>query len=140
MRELSDRTTREVAGIVGAVIFGAASVMELVRILTQDRPWPGFSDALSWLMALIAIAIWAPSAVVLAKRSRQHRVLAITGAFALFCYGILGTTARSSFGVVYVVFGLVMAVVERLAFGGKLSLGAATEPPRRSTSGPPEIS
>lgn len=139
MRALSETATREVAGIVGAVIFGAASVLELVRMAVEKEPWPGFTRQLGWVMTLIAIVIWVPAAFALAKRSQKHRLLAITGAFALFCYGLLGTTARSAFGIVYVVFGVLMAVIERLAFGGKLTLGTRTAPPRRTTSGPPEV-
>jgi len=139
MRAISDEATREVAGIVGAILFGGASVIELVRVAIEKVPWPGFNVALDWAITLIAIAIWLPSAVVLATRSRQHRVLAIVGAFTLFCYGLLGTMGRSIFGVVYIAFGAVMPIVERLAFGGKVSLGAGTETPPRPSSGPREI-
>jgi len=139
MRAPSDTATRQIAGIVGAVIFGAASLLELVRTAIEKEPWPGFTRQLGLLMALIAVAIWVPSAFALARRSENTRVLAITGAFAMFCYGLLGTTAGSTFGIVYVIFGVLMAVVERLAFGGKLTLGTRTEPPRRSTSRGPEV-
>lgn len=139
MKNLSDEATRAVAGIVGAVVFGAVALTELVRFAVEPIPWPGFTAKIAWFITLIGIAIWIPSAVVLALRSRTHRLIAIAGAFFLFSYGVLGTMARSSFAIVYVVLGLLMPVVERLAFGGKLSLGARTEPPRHPSSESPAI-
>jgi hypothetical protein len=134
-REMSDEATREVAGVVGAVLFSAASVMELVRMLTLKIPWPGFTARVDWVISTIAIVLWIGSAYVLARRSRKHRLLAILGAFALFTYGLLGTVGRSRFGIVYVAFALFMPLLERLAFRGKLPIGHRMGEPTRPSSG-----
>lgn len=134
-RGMSDEATREIAGLVGALLFGAAALMELVRMLTLETPWPGFTASADWVFGGLAIALWVGSAWVLARRSRKHRLLAFVGAFALFVYGALGALARSRFDVVYIVFGLVMPIIERLAFGGKLSIGHRVSEPVRPPSG-----
>jgi hypothetical protein len=132
---LSEAATRQIAGLVGAVLFGAASIMELIRMATLKIPWPGFVSKLDWALGAIAIVFWIGSAWVLARRSRKHRVLAMAGAFALFSYGLLGTIAGSHFGIVYVAFGLIMPLIERLAFGGKLPLGRREGEPVRTSTG-----
>lgn len=134
-REVSDEATREVAGIIGAVLFGSASLMELVRMLTLKVPWPGFTSRVDWVLGLIAIVLWLSSAYVLARRSRKHRLVAVAGAFALLAYGILGTVGRSRFGIVYVGFALMMPVLERLAFRGKLPIGHRMSEPTGTRSG-----
>ena len=139
MRALSDEATRRLAGWVGAIIFGAATVMELVRMFVLRISWPGLDENVDVVMTVLAIAFWVPSAVVLAKRTRKLRLIAFIGAFVLLSHGLLGTIARSTSGVIYVVLGLMIPVVERLAFGGKLGLGSATAPPPRPNAGPPEV-
>ncbi len=140
MRPLSDAATREIAGVVGAVLFGAATVMELVRMLILRRPFPGLDPNVDVVMTIIAIAFWVGSAIVLATGSRKHRLIPIIGAFVMLSHGLLGTVARSSAGVVFVLLGLMIPIVERLAFGGKLSLGSSTAPPpHRPSSGGPEV-
>lgn len=127
--EASDQKIRRNAGIAGAAIFGAASVMEFVRLLTS--PWPGYISAFDWLISLIAIVLWLASVYVLALRRREHIVLAILGAFALLNQGLLNTIVGLPFGVVYVLFAGVLVILERLAFGGKLTLGTRWTPERQ---------
>ena len=139
MRALSDEATRRVAGWVGAGIFGAATVMELVRMFVLKISWPGLDENVDVVMTVLAIVLWVPSAVVLAKRSRKLRLIAFIGAFALLSHGLLGAIARSLSGVIFVALGLMIPVVERLAFGGKLTLGSPTGPSPRPSEGPPEV-
>ena len=101
--------------------------------------WPGLDENVDIVMTVLAIALWVPSAVVLAKRTRTFRLVAFIGAFALLSHGLLGAIARSLSGVIFVVLGLMIPVVERLAFGGKLTLGTPTAPPPRPSAGPPEV-
>jgi hypothetical protein len=135
---LSDETTREVAGLAGAVIFGAASLMELVRMLTLKIPWPGFTARIDWVISGLAILLWLGGAYTLARRSPKHKVLAFAGAFALLAYGLLGTMARSPFGIVYVAFAFLMPLIQWLAFRGKLTIGQRVGEPTRPP-GPREI-
>ncbi len=139
MREVSDRATREVARVIGALIFGAASIAELLRSFVLRTRWEGLAPRFDAVWTLMAVAFWIASALVLATRTHKLRVVPILGAFVLLCHGLLGTIAGSSSGIVYIVLGLLMAVVERLAFGGKLHLGTPTEPGFRPSSGQREI-
>jgi len=139
MKALSDEATRRVAGRVGAGIFLAATVMELVRMLFLRRSWPGLDPNVDVLLTIVAVLFWCASAVVLATRSRKHRLVAIIGAFVMLSHGLLGTVARSTSGVVFVLLGLMIPIVERLAFGGKLSLGTRAGPSSGASSGPPEV-
>jgi hypothetical protein len=125
-----DQKIRRNAGIAGAVIFIAASIMELVRMTTTRFPWPGFNAALDWLITLISIVLWLGSAYALAARRREYVVFAIFGAFALLNQGLLGTIAGSPFGIIYVLLAVPMVILERLTFGGKLTLGTRWAPDR----------
>ena len=104
----------------------------------QRTPWPGFTSRIDWGLSVMSIVLWLGSAYDLARRQSEHRLVPICGAFALFAYGLLGTTARAPFGIVYVAMGVLMPILERLAFGGKLPLGQATDEPSRP-AGPREI-
>lgn len=132
---VSDEATREAAGVVGAVLFGAASLMELVRMATLRPPWPGFNTRIDWGLGAIAIVLWVASACVLATRSHKHRGVAFAGAFALFAYGLLGLVGRSRFGLVYVAIAVVMPLIERLAFRGRLTFGRRLDEPLPPRSG-----
>lgn len=132
---VSDEATREAAGVVGAVLFGAASVMELVRMATLRTPWPGFNTRLDWALGAIAIVLWVTSACVLATRSHKHRAVTFAGAFALLAYGLLGLMGRSFFGLVYLALAVVMPLIERLAFRGRLTFGRRLDEPLPPRSG-----
>lgn len=132
--EPSDQKTRRLAGLAGATLFGAAAVMELVRMLTATYPWPGFNVRLNWIWSVVAVALWLGSAYVLAVRRRDSIVLAVLGAFALVNHGLLGTIGGSYFGVVYIAMGVVMVILERLAFGGRLTLGERWTPTRQPSA------
>ena len=132
---VSDESTRQIAGLTGAGLFGAASIMELVRMVVLKVPWPGFNSKVTWVLGGISVVLWLASAYVLARRTHRYRGLAIGGAFALFVYGILGTVGRSSFGMVYIAFALAMALLERLAFRGKLPIGYRVSEAIRPSSG-----
>lgn len=132
---LSDNATREVAGLIGALLFGGASAIELIRLFTLKSPRVGYASATDWVLGGVAIALWVASSFVLARRSRKHRLLPVLGTFALFAQGILETVARSHFGIVLVLFAIVMPFLERLAFGGKLTLGERAPEPIRPDSG-----
>ncbi|MDF2697403.1 MAG: hypothetical protein K0S65_5786 [Labilithrix sp.] len=134
-QKMSDEATREIAGLVGAVLFGTASLMELVRMAMLKIPWPGFTSRIDWVIGAAAVVLWVGSAYVLARRSHKHRIVPILGAFALLAYGVLGTVARSRFGIVYIVFAMMMPVIERIAFRGKLPIGQRIEEPIRPPSG-----
>jgi hypothetical protein len=134
-QKMSDEATREIAGLVGAVLFGTASVMELVRMAILKTPWPGFTSRIDWVFGAVSVVLWACSAYVLARRSHRHRIVPILGAFALFAYGIFGTVGRSHFGIVYIVFAMMMPVIERIAFRGRLPIGHRIEEPIRPPSG-----
>jgi hypothetical protein len=131
----SDEATREIAGLAGAVLFGAASLMELIRMFTLRVPWPGFNAKIDWVFGAIAVALWIGSAYVLATRTRKHRIIPLLGAFVLFAYGVLGTVARSHFGIVYIAFAITMPLIERLAFRGPLPLGQRVGEPTRPDAG-----
>lgn len=133
--EVSDATTRRVAGLAGTVLFGAASVIELVRMSTLKFPWPGFTNRIDWVVSGIAIVLWSLSAIVLAIRSHRHGILAVLGVFALFAYGILGTAGGSRFGILYIVLAAALVVLERLAFRGKVPIGHRVGEPVRPSSG-----
>lgn len=133
--EVSDAETRRAAGLAGAVLFGGAALMELVRMSTLKIPWPGFTSRVDWIISALAIVLWSLSAFVLGFRNHQHRTVAILGVFALFVYGILGTVGRSHFGIVYIALAVAMIVLERLAFRGKLPIGRHTDEPIRQNAG-----
>lgn len=134
-RTEGDRRTREIAGALGAAAFSAASILEFARLQADVAPWPGFKSDSDWLISLFAIVLWIASAFVVGGRRRAHVIVPVLGAFSLFAFGILGTVARSRFGIVYVVFALAMPLVLRLAFGGHLDVGRRVrEPARRASS------
>src|SRR5262245_10660816 len=106
--QTSDDTRREIASVAGAVIFGAAAVLEFIRLQGSGAPWPGFTTETDWIFSLLAIVLWITSAFVLGWRRRRHVVVAIAGVFSLFAFGLIGLIAGSKFGIVYVMFAVML--------------------------------
>lgn len=134
MKTMSDERTRELAGYAGAALFGVACAIELVRVVILRETWTGISTTADRVLTLLSVALWAVSAVLLVRRS-ERRVLPIFGAFVLFAHGILGTVMRSAVGPVFVALAVLMPIVERLAFGGRLTVGTPTTVPPRPSVG-----
>lgn len=117
--ETKGRTTRAVATAAGVLLFGVASAVELVRVLTRPHTWPGFIGDIDWVISAIVIALWVSSAFAIAAKLRSLLVMIPLGIFALVMYGLFGTISGSSFGLVYVAFGVAAPLVGWMAFAGR---------------------
>lgn len=115
---------QRVAGIAGAVIFFASTLVEIVRLAqAPHHPWSNLNGPWGWTIGAITYGCWIAAAVAMAMSSRRRWLVPPTvGALALVWYGILGTSGRAPLGIVYLALGLVMPVIAWVAFGGKLQL------------------
>jgi hypothetical protein len=120
---------QRLARIAGAGTFGAALVLEIVRLLADRRAT--FVPGPSRVVGIGLIVLWAVSAFVVATRRRAAIIVAVIGALALVAHGLVGTAARSVYGIAFVLLAPVAALTLREAFGEPLRVGA------RSTPSPP---
>jgi hypothetical protein len=117
------------ARIAGAVTFGAALVVEIVRLVADRRAT--FVPGPSRVVGIGLILLWVASAFVVATRRRGAIIVAVVGSLALVAHGFVGAAARSVYGVVFVLLAPIAALALRGAFGERLRLGARSTPPPR---------
>ena len=116
------------ARIAAPVLFVACAADEIARVVL-GRPWAGFVPAASNVVGLGLAAVWLASAVMVARNATKALYVVVVGSFALLAHAVITRAAGSTLGLVYLGVAPVVVLLERIAFGPRLTWSARTEQP-----------